>query len=187
MFVFLTLCVRRHPATLQRNSISYLYLGSPSFSPSFGSIYFRSISHDYRCSQSVIKESLKRTGVPEEDAREFSSQCVLHLLLKCVFLGSLLDDLPSSDSRRTYLWSPSEDPPHPFFSVAQRCTSENTPHLLCRLPVHPPMSAVIRNLRHTLSTPRTANLSRHGCTHPPRLQIQPQSTVRVSYFLNLHP
>ncbi|MEQ2307524.1 hypothetical protein AMECASPLE_019199, partial [Ameca splendens] len=65
------------------------------------------------CSQLVIKESLKRTGVPEEDAREFSSQCVLHLLLKHVFLGSLMDDLPSSDSRRTYLWSPSEDPPHP--------------------------------------------------------------------------
>ncbi|MED6256135.1 hypothetical protein ATANTOWER_020473 [Ataeniobius toweri] len=106
----------------------------------------------------------------------FSLLAVLHLLLKHVFLGFLLDDLPSSDSRRTYLWSPSEDPPHPFFSVAQRCTSENTPHLLCRLPVHPPMSAVIRNLRHTLSTPRTANFSHHGCTHPPRLQIQLQST-----------
>ncbi|MED6275073.1 hypothetical protein CHARACLAT_022715 [Characodon lateralis] len=57
----------------------------------------------HRCRSSVIKKSLKRSGVPEEDASKFS-------LSVCVFFGFQLDDSPVSDSRRTYLRSSSEVP-----------------------------------------------------------------------------
>ncbi|XP_047217783.1 uncharacterized protein LOC124866149 [Girardinichthys multiradiatus] len=91
-----------------------------------------------------------------------------YFLLKCVFLGPSLDNSPSSDSERTYLWSPSKDPPHSFLSVAP-CTTPCLSTLLHQL-----LDKTIVTHRAFLAHSLSANLSLHRCRCFPCSQIQPQ-------------
>ncbi|MEQ2168640.1 hypothetical protein GOODEAATRI_016905 [Goodea atripinnis] len=93
--------------------------------------------------------------------------CEPYLLLKCVFLGPSLDNSPSSDSERTYLWSPSKDPPHSFLSVAPR----TTPCLSTLL--HQLLDETIVTHRAFLDLPTSASTDAHASlVHKSNLGLQ---------------